>query len=169
MLLYRIILMNINDIKAIKATGKQKGFTLIELMVVIAIIAVLAAIAIPQYQDYIARSQVSEAFSLMEQGKTGIAQSVGAGKCTKDGKPLTLPGTYGNLEIDGTAVAGKGTDKTGCTMTYTLGDGGKNVATNIQGDVVKTEALHNGSLALVAADTSVENEYLPDNFQKPSV
>lgn len=160
--------MNINDIKAIKATGKQKGFTLIELMVVIAIIAVLAAIAIPQYQDYIARSQVSEAFSLMEQGKTGIAQSVGAGKCTKDGKALTLPGTYGDLEIDGTAVAGKGTDKTGCTMTYTFGDGAKNVATNIQDDVIKTEAQYNGSLALVAADTTVENDYLPDNFQKPA-
>lgn len=159
--------MNINDIKAIKATGKQKGFTLIELMVVIAIIAVLAAIAIPQYQDYIARSQVSEAFSLMEQGKTGIAQSVGAGKCTKDGKALTLQGTYGDLVVDGTAVKGKGTDVTGCTMTYTFGDGTKNVATNIQGGVIKTKVKHNGSLELdgTAAKT-VDNEYLPDNFQK---
>lgn len=159
--------MNINDIKAIKATGKQKGFTLIELMVVIAIIAVLAAIAIPQYQDYIARSQVSEAFSLMEQGKTGIAQSVGAGKCTKDGKALTLQGTYGDLLVDGTAVKGKGTDVTGCTMTYTFGDGNKNVATNIQGGVIKTKVKYNGSLELdgTVAKT-VDNEYLPDNFQK---
>ena len=43
----------------------QKGFTIIELMIVIAIIGVLAAIAIPAYQNYIARAQVSEALSLM--------------------------------------------------------------------------------------------------------
>ena len=52
----------------------QKGFTLIELMIVVAIIGILVAVAIPAYQDYIARSQVSEAVSLTAGGKTPFAE-----------------------------------------------------------------------------------------------
>lgn len=52
----------------------QKGFTLIELMIVVAIIAILAAIAIPAYQDYMIRSQVTEGITLMDGAKTGVAE-----------------------------------------------------------------------------------------------
>ena len=52
----------------------QKGFTLIELMIVVAIIAILAAIAISQYQDYVVRSQVSEGSSLADGVKTAIGE-----------------------------------------------------------------------------------------------
>jgi type IV pilus assembly protein PilA len=53
----------------------QKGFTLIELMIVVAIIGILAAIAIPAYQDYTIRSQVTEGLNLASSLQTGVAES----------------------------------------------------------------------------------------------
>lgn len=69
----------------------QKGFTLIELMIVVAIIGILAAIAIPQYQDYTARTQVTRAVSEVSALKTAAESAILEGKEIVPPRLLTIP------------------------------------------------------------------------------
>ena len=101
----------------------QKGFTLIELMIVIAIIAILAAIALPAYNNYTAKSQVTEAVSLASSFKTPIGLYV-----TEEGECPTISsegfegltsdvGQY----VDGITFANDDTNGT-CSVTATMGE-----------------------------------------------
>jgi len=111
----------------------QQGFTLIELMIVVAIIGILAAIAIPAYQDYTQRAQMAEAFTLSSGAKTAIAdfaQKNGAYPAAADvtAMGLAATGKFSALTVaDGTGVitmtmgaAGTvGADIAGKTVTLT--------------------------------------------------
>jgi len=76
--------------------NRQKGFTLIELMIVVAIIAILAALAISQYQDYVTKAQFSEAPSIVDGLKTAVVDyEIQAGKCPgNSSKGFLLAASY---------------------------------------------------------------------------
>nr|WP_054772645.1 pilin [Methylogaea oryzae] len=89
----------------------QQGFTLIELMIVVAIIGILAAIAIPAYSDYTAKAQASEGFSLLDGLKTPLSENVDANGTCAAPTGAVVTGKYGAIVITG--------DTTACVATFT--------------------------------------------------
>jgi type IV pilus assembly protein PilA len=131
-----------NNVKSLrnKSLNKAKGFTLIELMIVVAIIGILAAVALPAYQDYTKKAKFAEVVSMVGAARTAVElcfQTEGSlASCDAGvgGIPATVAtGTYANLDtmtiVDGviTAASTAATDSsnmiatpTGSPLTWTI-------------------------------------------------
>ena len=147
----------------------QQGFTLIELMIVVAIIGILAAVAIPSYQDYTARAQVTEALESVSGAKAAIAEygvNNGAYPAATGTSPTTtelaITGVYGKAAV---------TEKTG-VITYTFGAAGTANANIAAKKITFTppdlSGLGNGALTWACASTDLPQKYLPKSCTSTS-
>ena len=137
----------------------QKGFTLIELMIVVAIIGILAAIALPAYQDYTARSQMSEALSLAGGARTAVTEY-----WTTEGKfPSTnaSAGLAGASNITGNYVASVNVGTTAGQIIATMKNTG--VASGIGNSTLTLSAVTTaGSIEWVCKGSALD-KFLPAN------
>jgi type IV pilus assembly protein PilA len=136
----------------------QQGFTLIELMIVVAIVGILAAIALPAYSDYIVRSKMSEAVAAVAACKTSVSEYV----ATKN----TLPAdnTAAGCSILGTQyVDAASSGWTGSAISYT------SVNTGATGGECTLVLTPSGTppqfTGWVGSSTTCSSKYVPSNFR----
>ena len=145
-------------------TNKRNGFTLIEATITVAVASILATIAVPQYNIYVAKTQLAESIVLMDSAKpTTVATVVKNGLCTIDGKDQVITGKYGSLVVSGTVnqTAVKNSKvrmDTGCVFTYTAHATG--VSKLIAGKTVVADLFNNGTFSKNPA-TTVDPKLVP--------
>jgi type IV pilus assembly protein PilA len=145
-----------------KMKKQSAGFTLIELMIVVAIIGILAAVAIPAYQSYIARSQMAEALSLADGIKTSVAEVFGqTGTCPGDNGSAAIGGVPISTTISGQYVNKVNTNATApCTITATM-QGTPQVSSKIASATLTLKMTDNGGSLSWACTSSAAQQYVP--------
>jgi type IV pilus assembly protein PilA len=134
----------------------QKGFTLIELMIVVAIIGILAAVAIPAYQDYIARSQMSEAVSLLGSAKTATAEYMS----DKGTAPASVTEVVGNTSGKYVSAISLSSGATATAATFAAQMKSSGVNSSIQDRTVLLYTTDSGK-TWTCTKGNVEAKYLP--------
>ena len=145
----------------------QQGFTLIELMIVVAIIGILAAVALPAYQDYTIRARIQEGVSLSDPARTAVGQACSEGT-------LGVAATAGGVSDNASAGLAVASTISGQYVTSVTLDAGsptqgtvtvkvRNINSNVNGgDIVWTSTCSDsGNRWAVTAGTGMPSKYLP--------
>jgi type IV pilus assembly protein PilA len=148
---------------AIMIRRQQQGFTLIELMIVVAIIGILAAVAIPTYQDYTVRARVSEGLAIAAVAKTLVVEDA------MNAEPNL--GTRWNSTVSTQNVSSVTINSAGViTVNYTNKIPGTSPALTLTGrvgsptgSVLAASTVPEGPVVWVCASTSISAKYLPAN------
>lgn len=140
--------------------NNNKGFTLIQTVVTVAVVGVLAAIASVSYGKHLAKAQVSEAISMLEQHKVqSMVQLTKNGTCDNS---TSVRGKYGEISVSGTVVSTSLNTtvqrKTGCMLTYTFNN--TDVVSSLKGKKIVVD-LYNNSVLSKSSQTNVDASALP--------